>query len=118
MEQITIGQIGLAVTFLVGLITGVGYLHKHLTDLLKKSLRDQFDPITRKIDELQTKIDTVDMESCKNYLVDFLADLDRGQEIDEIERERFWEQYEHYTKKGGNSYIHRKVEQLKSEGKL
>ena len=43
---------------------------------------------------------------------------EQDEPIDEIERERFWEQYEHYVKCGGNSYIQRKVENLKQAGKL
>ena len=58
------------------------------------------------------------MQACKNYLVSFLSDVEKDELTDEIERERFWEQYQHYTEHGGNSYIKRKVEKLKSEGKL
>ena len=58
------------------------------------------------------------MENCKNFLVSFLARCDRGEYIDEIEKERFWEQYEHYRELGGNAYIGNKVESLRKEGKL
>lgn len=58
------------------------------------------------------------MQACKNYLVSFLSDVEKNHPIDETERERFWEQYQHYTEHGGNSYIKRKVEHLQSEGKL
>lgn len=34
MEQITLGQLGLALTFIVGLISGIGYIRKHLEDLI------------------------------------------------------------------------------------
>lgn len=118
MEQITLGQIGLAVTFIVGLIGGIGYLKTHLQQWIADSLRDQFQAVEDKINKLQCRIDDVDMGTCKNYLVATLADLEKGNPLDEIERERFWEQFEHYSKIGGNSYIQRKVDQLKSEGKL
>ena len=70
------------------------------------------------INNLSGKVDDVDMNSCKNFLVRFLADAEQGNEIDEIEKERFYEVYEHYTKKGGNSYIHDKYDKLKKSGKL
>lgn len=118
MENITLGQIGLAIAFLVALLTGAGALLKQIKKWITGAFREDFDKLNKKMDGLQTRIDDVDMASCKNYLVAFLSDVDRDQPIDEIERERFWEQYQHYEKIGGNSYIHRKVEQLKSEGKL
>ena len=46
------------------------------------------------------------------------ADVEQNKIIDEVEKERFYETYEHYTKLGGNSYIHDKVESLKKAGKL
>lgn len=118
MSQITLGQIGLAVTFLVGLITGIGYLHTQMKTWMTELLKDQLNSISSKLDGLEKKIDDVDLESCKNYLVTFISKIEKGSEVDEIEKERFWEQYQHYEKIGGNSYIKRKVEQLKADGKL
>lgn len=118
MEQITLGQIGLAVTFLVGLISGFGYLHSHIKKWITNTFKEEFTPINKKVDALQEQINTVDIEGCKNYLVSFLSNVERGMKPDDIEIERFWEEYEHYKKKGGNSYIERKVEQLKADGKL
>ena len=118
MEQITIGQIGLAVTFVVGLITGITALVKNIKKWLSSAFKEDFDGLNRKIDKIQKRVEDVDLAHCKNYLVRFLSDVDRGRQIDDIEMERFWEQFQHYETMGGNSYIHRKVEQLKTEGKL
>ena len=118
MENITIGQIGLAVTFLVGLISGIGYLHKQMKVWIADALSDQLKAIGDKINELNDHIDDVDMNSTKNFLVARLSDVESGQPLSEIEAERFWEQYEHYHKIGGNSYIDQKVEKLRSMGKL
>lgn len=118
MNEITLGQIATAVAFLVALFTGFGYLSKQMKTWLTKALKDQFDPINKKIDNLESQVNKVDVESCKNFLVQFLSDVEKGVQMDEIQRERFWEEYQHYTEKGGNSYIHRKVEQLKSEQRL
>lgn len=113
MQNITIGQIATAVAFLVALFTGLGYLAKEMKKMLTQALKDEFKPINQKIDTLESKLNSVDMESCKNFLVRFLSDVEKGVDIDEIERERFWEEYEHYQKIGGNSYIKKKVEKLK-----
>lgn len=118
MENITIQEVGLAVTFLVGLITGIGYLHKQLKTWIASSLSDQLEAIEKKIDQLEDKVTDSDMNARKNFLVARLAEVEKGIEWDEIERERFWEQYGVYTKQGGNSYITQKVEKLKAERKI
>lgn len=118
MENLTIGQVAVAVAFLGALIAGVKYLLAEAKTWITESMKTQMDAFSVKIEALEDKISDVDMESCKNYLVTFLSGVEKDHLIDEIERERFWEQYAHYRKKGGNSYIERKVEQLKSEGKL
>ena len=118
MENITLGQIGLAVAFLVSLLTGFAYLKTQLKATMKDLLKDQLDSIDKSLDDLKKRVDDVDLQSTKNFLVRYLSDVERGREIDEIERERFWEQYQHYTKTGGNSYIKHKVETMMQEGKL
>lgn len=118
MENVTIGQIGATIALIVGLITGVRYLKKSIKEWITESLRDSFDSLRKEVINLQERIAEVDMSACKNYLVRSLADLDRGEQWDEIEKERFYEQYEHYVKHGGNSYIRQKVERFKNAGML
>lgn len=118
MESITIGEVGLFVTFVVGLISGFAYLRTHIKGVIQNSLKPDFDGIRSEIGSLKRHIDEVDQENCKNFLVTFLADVERGNEMDEVELMRFWEEYEHYIKSGGNSYIKEKVEKLKAENKL
>lgn len=118
MDSITIGQIGLILAAIVAFVKGVEYLYS----LAKKGATNWFksllEPINNSINSLSKKIDDVDMNSCKNFLVRFLADVEQGNVIDEIEKERFYEQYKHYVDLGGNSYIKDKVEKLKKAGKL
>lgn len=111
MEHITLGQIALGVSFLVGLISGVGYLSSVSRKWLKDAMKEQLDVIANRLDQ-------VDMESTKNYLVTYLSDIERGKAIDEIEKERFYEQYQHYQSLGGNSYIKNKVDQMRGKGWL
>ena len=125
MEQITLGQIGLAITFIVGLISGISYIVKHvkkwvedLKEQISDSLKDQFTLFDKKIDDLKSQMNDIDMETTKNFLVSMLSDLEKGIVWDDIETERFWEQYEHYTAKGGNTYIKTRVDKLKEKGIL
>lgn len=118
MEGITLGQIALGLAFIVGICTSTGYLIKHLQKWINDAMADQLKAIKSEIKTVSDKVDNVDMESCKNYLVVFLSGVEKGNTVDEIERERFYEQFQHYVGIGGNSYIRRKVEQLEAAGKL
>lgn len=123
MEQITIGQIAIAVAFLAALITGgvkiKDAVKKWLTTLLNDSFEKQkkeTDEIKKSVNDLKGQLDKVDLENCKNYLVTYLAEAERGMQKDPIESQRFWEEYQHYCDKGGNSYIKEKVNKLKGKG--
>lgn len=111
MEEITLGQVSAAVLFLVALGGGVVVLVKWIRGVIVKVMQEELEPMKKQLKD-------VDIENCKNYLVMYLASVDRGEKKDQIEEERFWEEYEHYQKIGGNSYIKTKVEQLKSSGKI
>jgi len=118
VENLTFGDISSTLTILVGFIGGVGYLHTKLKKWIAHSLEEQLQSIDKEMKSLQERLDNVDMESCKNFLVRCLTDFERGGQISETELERFWEQYEYYSKHGGNTYISKKVAKLEHEGKI
>lgn len=118
MERITLGQISVAVVFIVGLISGIAYLKKHFKDWISSSLKDQFDDLGGKMGKLEERVNQIDMEDTKNFLVRYLSDVERGVKMDEVEKLRFAEQYDHYLKMDGNSYIRTKVKKLQEAGKL
>ena len=125
MEQITIGQIAVAVAFIAALITGgvkiKDAVKKWLTTVLKENFDQQkkeTDEIKKTVEDIKAQLATVDLENCKNYLVTFLAECERGELKDEIEIQRFYEEYSHYIDKGGNSYVKEKFAKLKQKGYL
>lgn len=118
MEQITIGEAAVALTFIVGLISGALYLRTNLQKWVRSAVKPQMDEIGDKVESLKQDVRRVDLEACKNYLVIVLSEIERGKDLDEIERARFWEQYQHYTSSGGNTYIKRRVEQYIDSGKI
>lgn len=118
MESITIGQIALVIAFLVAFIKGIEYLYVLSSKGAEKWFKRLLKPMEDKLDTIDAKTNSIDLGACKNFLVRFLADVEQENKIDEVEKERFYEVYEHYTKLGGNSYIHDKVEKLKKENKL
>lgn len=119
VQDLTLEEISVAVLFVVGLIGGVNYLKKAIRDLLEKLLQDQFVKVNKKLDTMQTSIKTLDVQATKNFLVRYLADIERGNVIYDSEKQRFWEAYDHYINElKENSFIKEWVAKLKEEGKL
>ena len=111
MADITLGQIAEGLGIIVAILGGYGVLYKKISDSIENMIGKQLKPIVDTMNDL-------DRETCKNFLVRCIADIERGDKMSETEVERFWEQYEHYIKQGGNSYIKEKIEKLKASGKL
>lgn len=129
MENINLGQISIALLFTYALIDTIGKLYnkfkKPVKSALNEEIKEELKPIidnqnktNSKLDNLNKKIDEVDINRCKDYLVNFFSKVEKEEGIDEVELEHFYCVYEIYTNKGGNSYIHSKYEKLKKEGKL
>lgn len=79
---------------------------------MQKIFKKMFEPISK-------KIDGIDLGQARNYLVDFLADVENGVSKDECQIERAYELYDHYTKDlHGNSYIHSKWQKVMERGEL
>lgn len=102
MENITLGQIS---NVLLWIVTFGGAITTILVGF-KKIINKQLEPINKKIDKL-------DLNDCKNFLVRFLADVERGQEMDDVELKRAHDVYDHYRiDLHANSYIKDKWEKL------
>ena len=100
MEQITLGDIATWAAFVVALGGSVAAIIKGVKKVVEKLLL----PLS--------------LDNAKNYLVPFLSKVERGEPCDEIELERFHEEYQFYVSHGGNSYVKSRVEKLQKQGKL
>ena len=100
MQDITLGDIATWAAFIVALGGSVAAIIKGVQKVVEKLLL----PLS--------------LDNAKNYLVPFLSKVERGEPCDEIELERFHEEYTFYTNHGGNSYIKSRVAKLQKEGKL
>lgn len=118
MENITLGAIAAGMVFLIGLYASIKKIKNEITEVFNNALK----PTNKKIDDLGAdltkKIENTDLNSTKNFLVARLSEIKSGDTLDDISKERFYEQYEHYIKLGGNSYIRAEVEKLQKENKL
>lgn len=129
MEGWTVGQIVEALVWLSGAITAVTVIIKAIRvnsdkrwgrhrDELQKMVTDAVTPLSEQISALERKQDESEIARVKDFLVSFLARVERNQPVDEEELERFWENYDYYDQHGGNSFVHSKMEKLKKAGKL
>jgi len=100
MEQITLGDLATWAAF----VAAFGGSVMAIVNGVKKAVGKLIEPLA--------------MDNAKNYIVPFLARVERGEPVDSIEVERFHEEYKYYRDHDGNSYIKSRVEKLKSAGKL
>lgn len=100
IEQITLGDLARWAAFVVALGGSIAAIIRGV----KKAVEAIILPLS--------------LDNAKNYLVPFLSKVERGEPMDEIELERFHEEYTFYTNHGGNSYIKSRVAKLQKEGKL
>lgn len=129
LESISMADVSETILWAAGILGALAILIEALRRILGALFESQTKQVKEKMQEVSEKIagvertlsdrmDRVDMESCKNFLVRCLADVERGEQMAETEKERFYEQYEHYIKNDGNSYIKQKVENLQKAGKI
>lgn len=124
MENITLGQIYSILLFLGGFIGAVILIMQYVKKALDKVIKPYQDSNNAKIDDLSKKVDEkiaclekeiheVGSDGCKNYLCQFLANIETGQKMQEIEIQRAHDAMDNYTNKyHANSYIHDKWEKL------
>ena len=119
VKNITMLDISVIVLFIVALIKGVRELKKSIKEFLQGLLADQFKEVNDKLDGMTTAIIKLDTQECKNFIVRYLGDVERGDYIYESEQQRFWEEYDHYLDDlHENSYIKEWIARLRKEGKL
>ena len=116
MEDWTVAQIATTIALLVAIVTGITYLTKQVKEWIEKLLDSKFKDLGTRIDGIEAKVDKLDMETCQNFIVRYLADVENGAVILDAEKKRFLEEYDHYISAGGNSYIKEWVNRLKKKG--
>lgn len=84
---------------------------------IQKKLSEILEPLDNKMDDTNKYIKKIDKNECMNFLVNFLADVENGDEKDDVQTKRACEVYDHYVKDlQGNSYIHDKWTRVMIEG--
>ena len=126
---IAVEDITAFISVVAGVITGGLVIFRFASCVVQKGMCGLLKPVNDKIDEsnkiIMTRLDAnaeeikqMQLEQYKNFLTRYLADIERDVALTEIELERFNDLYTKYTNLGGNSYVHRKIDKLKGQGKL
>ena len=113
--QITVGEIGTFIAFLVGLIGGVLTLFRHAKNGLKEMLKGEFQGVNNQIAEIKEDVKEVreiGRNNAKNGKRNeiLLMINTQPEKVDEIERA-----FEDYKALGGNGYIDSLIEAWREE---
>ena len=117
MENITIGQIAVALSFFVGVIGSVKYLFNELKTAVKKEIKDEISPLKTEINQVRNDARINRINSLKTDLVNLMSLAEDGS-ITKEQKINAHELYDEYSSNGGNSYIHDWWEKLVKEGKI
>lgn len=118
LDGITIGAIAVALTLITGIWKGFDFLQNKMEASIGRVVTEKIKPLEEKIDNLDRKVEDVDVNSTKDFLVARFGEIEAQKGTDEITRQRIYEEMAHYEELGGNNYIHARFEQLKKEGYL
>lgn len=127
--KIAVEDITAFISVVAGVITGGLVIFKFVNSIVQKWICSLLEPVNDRIDEsnriIMARLDAnaeelkqMQLEQYKNFLTRYLADIERDTELTEIELERFNDIYTKYDNLGGNSYVHRKIDKYKEQGKL
>ena len=106
-------------TQIIGAVLGSQVLVELVKLFFQRKDKKEENPILKELAEIKKEIRLIDKATCKNFLVRCLADFEKGNEMSDVEIERFWEQYDHYINElKENTYIKKWTERLEDEGKI
>ena len=121
MSSITLGQVAEFLAWIAGVIGSVSAIAVVVIKFHNRSTTKMLEPINTEIAKMSTRLDnsindlrkdldesikSLDTSQCRNFLVRFLGDMERGTNIDPVEVQRAYDIMEHYTEDlHMNSYI-------------
>lgn len=117
-------------TVLVAIIGLIGIIIQTKSNNKLKSQQDLLKTVDDKIDKLKTqsteedkrlnkKLDTIDMDNCKRFLIVEMTKIQDGAyKPNEEQKRMLYETKERYNNDGGNSYVDSMFEGLQAKGLL
>ena len=112
MYAIFIGIVGILSSLNI-IMTFIEKVKKPVDKITDKKIQEILKPINQELKNIRADILRLDKNECKNYLTEFLEDMEKGIPKTDIEKLRATEVYDHYCNDLNlNSYIHDKWEKL------
>lgn len=99
---------------IISTVTIGGFVIKKINEIIATKLI----PIETQIQSIETKVDNIGVNDCKNYLISYLARVELGLTVTNEETAKAYEEYDKYTNVyHQNSYVHRKWHKLMESDK-
>lgn len=117
-SAITIGTVVGVFSAVVGIVKGIDYLLARNNRRCQERESKTIKPVLDKLEQQYAEQRKFQLGYYQDFLVEFMADIDRGTVKNKVEIQNFHKNYDLYTKMGGNSFVHDEYERLKKEGKL
>ncbi len=111
MENLTLGEISTAITFLVAFIGSLSVLYNKIKNTIKDTLKEE-------LTDLKIGLKQESLDRCKSDLVVIMSRIQNGYVPTNEEKYVLYETKSKYNKLGGDSYIDDMFEKLRKEGKL
>ena len=119
MENVTLGEIYNVLAWIAGILGSGAVIANFAIKHLRKVIKAELEPLKQSLDANTRHLNQVDIDNTKNYLQQTISAINDGVKLDTAGRERFYENYDHYTNDLHlNSWVHKEVERLEKEGKL
>lgn len=119
MENITLGDISNVLAYIAGILGSGAVIARFVVKHLGKVVSEALENTNKRLDSIEAHLNRVDIDNTKNYLQQTISAVNDGAKLDMAARERFYENYDHYTRDLHlNSWVHKEVKRLEEEGKL
>ena len=107
MNEMTIISIATVLNAILVIMNFISKIKKPVDNAVEKKFEEALKPINEKLEVIDTRIDKLDKNQCKNYLTEFLEDVKNGIPKSDIQIQRATEVYDHYINDLHlNTYIH------------
>lgn len=114
MENITLGQISIVISFLVALISGIEFLNIRVSKKIKKDVKEimqeEISELKNEVKQIKTDVDINERDRIRYEILQFSGSLRNGLKRTDNDYKHIEELFEKYQSKGWNSYIHSEMD--------
>lgn len=102
-----LSTIAIVLNAILIIVNVIERVKKPVDSIIEKKFKEALNPINRKLNTIDDRVDKLDKNQCKNYLTEFLEDVKNKVQKSDIQIQRATEVYDHYINDLHlNTYIH------------